>query len=274
VLRVAQAAVAARQLSLRQIRALAQAQINSTLDVSFAEVALSEVELALEQAENDIREAQARLAAAMGITGDPTFQLAEQGATPPIDPDAAPFVASAIENRPDLAALRLNQSASQRFAEAERRLRYPSITAVGAAGVIPVHDRTLRDTYAAGGLNISLPFLNGGLFAARYAEADLRSQAAAKDVQDLTLQISRDVRVAWLQANNAWRRLALTDRLQAQATEALRLAQARYEAGLGSIVELTQAQLTQTQAQIDASRARYDYLSRRAVLDYTTGAIR
>jgi outer membrane protein len=61
--------------------------------------------------------------------------------------------------------------------------------------------------------------------------------------------------------------------LLAQANEALRLAQARYDAGLGSIVELTQAQYTQTAAQIGAASAKYEYLNRRALLDYTTGAI-
>jgi outer membrane protein len=274
VLKVAQAAVAARQLTLRQIRALAQAQINSTLDVSFAEVALSEVELALYQAENDAREAQARLSAAMGNTADQTYTLVDEGTANPLDADAAPFISAALQDRPDLQSLRLNQSASHRFADAERRLRYPTVTALAAGGVVPVHDHTLHDSYAAAGVNITLPFLNGGLFASRYAEADLRAQAAGKDVQDLTVQISRDVRIAWLQANNAFRRLGLTDRLQAQATEALRLAQARYDAGLGSIVELTHAQLTHTQPQFDASRAKYDYLTRRAILDYTIGALR
>ena len=109
---------------------------------------------------------------------------------------------------------------------------------------------------------------------ARFAEADLRAQAADKDVLDLTVQISRDVRIAWLQANTAFQKLAVTERLLAQANEALRLAQARYDAGLGSIVELTQAQLTQVSAQIGAAVAKFDYLSRRALLDYTTGALR
>jgi len=274
VLKVAQAAVSSRQLTLRQIRALNQAQINSTLDVSFAEVALSEVELALYQAENDSREARARLSAAMGYPDERTFTLADEGVATPLDVDPAGFIGTALQERPDLQALRLNRDASQRFAEAERRLRYPSITALASGGVIPVRDHTLHDTYAAAGINVTLPFLNGGLFSSRYAEAQLRSQAVDKDVQDLTVQISRDVRIAWLEANNSFRRLGLTDRLQAQASEALRLAQARYDAGLGSIIELTQAQLTQTQAQIEASRAKYDFLSRRAVLDYTTGAIR
>jgi outer membrane protein len=274
VLKVAQAAVDQRQLVLRQIRSLAQAQLNSTLDVSFAEVAVSEVELALEQAGNDRHEALARLSAAMGYSEEKAFTLIDEGSATPLDSDAAAFVGTAIQERPDLQALRLSRDASQRFAEAERRLRYPSITALAAGGVIPAHDHTLHDTYAAAGLNFTLPILNGGLYAARFAEADLRARAADKDVQDLSIQIARDVKIAWLQANTAFRRLGLTDRLQAQANEALRLAQARYDAGLGSIVELTQAQLTQTSAQIEASRAKYEYLSRRTLLDYTTGALR
>ena len=66
------------------------------------------------------------------------------------------------------------------------------------------------------------------------------------------------------QANTSFQKLAVTDRLLAQANEALRLAQARYDAGLGSIVELTQAQLTQTSAEIGAAVAKFDYLSRRS----------
>ncbi len=92
-MKVAQAAVNERQLTLRQIRALAQAQINSTLDVSFAEVGVSEAELALYQAENDARESQATLSAAMGYSEEKTFSLVDEGtATPsiPIPRDSSP----------------------------------------------------------------------------------------------------------------------------------------------------------------------------------------
>jgi outer membrane protein len=86
--------------------------------------------------------------------------------------------------------------------------------------------------------------------------------------------VARDVRVAWLNANDAFERLDVMDRLVAEAKEALRLAQARYDASLGSIVELSQAQLNQTTAEIGAAAARYTYLSRRAALDYAMGALR
>ena len=71
----------------------------------------------------------------------------------------------------------------------------------------------------------------------------------------------------------AFRRLDVTARLVHEADQALRLARVRYDNGLGSIVELNQAQLSQTSAQIEAAGARYDYLSRRAALSYTTGTL-
>ena len=60
----------------------------------------------------------------------------------------------------------------------------------------------------------------------------------------------------------------------AEANEALRLAQARYDNALGSIVELNQAQVNQTTAEIAAASAKYEYLGRRAALDYAMGALR
>ena len=77
-----------------------------------------------------------------------------------------------------------------------------------------------------------------------------------------------------MQANTAFRRLGVTAQLVNQSNQALHLAQARYDAGLGSIVELNQAQLAQTSAEIDAASAKYDYLSARAALDFATGLLR
>jgi outer membrane protein len=101
-----------------------------------------------------------------------------------------------------------------------------------------------------------------------------RAEAERQRLLDIQNQISRDVRVAWLDARSAFERLALTDQLLEQATLALDLAQARYNLGLSSIVELTQAQLSKTQAEIAQASARFEYQTRTAVLKYQTGAIR
>jgi outer membrane protein len=59
--------------------------------------------------------------------------------------------------------------------------------------------------------------------------------------------------------------------LQRQADASLQLAQARYRLGLSSIVELSQAQLSQTQAAIASTNAGYQYRLSLAALNYETG---
>jgi outer membrane protein len=80
--------------------------------------------------------------------------------------------------------------------------------------------------------------------------------------------------VAYLAATTAYDRISLTDELLKQAQLALDLAQSRYNLGLSTIVELSQAQLNLTSAQIGAASARYDYQSLWIVVQYQTGTLR
>lgn len=274
VLRVAQAVVENRRLTLRQVQALAQSAMKSTLDVSFAEVAVSDAELALFSAENDVEASGARLSAALGAAQTQRFDLADESLPAALAPDSEPLVAQALRQRPDMAALRLNREAALRFAQAEGALSRPSVSVVGVAGGLPATDPRLHSTYSAAGVNVTVPVLNGKLYAARRSEAELRAQAVGRDVEDLTVQISEQVRVAWLEANTAFRRLGVTARLVAQAEESLRLSKTLYDTGLGSIVELNQAQVSQVSAEIAAADAKYDYLSRRAALAFVMGDLR
>lgn len=275
VLKAADAALESRRLSLRQVTALSQSALKSTLDVSFAQVLVSEAELAVYQAESNLEKSRARLGSALGFERTQSFALVDEPLPPALNSDMQALVDAALHDRPDLNLLRRNSEASEEFVKAEKKLSYPTINVMGAAGAIPDHDPTLtHDNYGAAGINVNIPVFNGGLFAARRAESALRAQAVEKDVQDLSIQISREVQDAWLQANTTFRRLSVTAQLVTQANQALHLAQARYDAGLGSIVELNQAQLAQTSAEIDAASAKYDYLSARAGLDFATGVLR
>jgi outer membrane protein len=123
-------------------------------------------------------------------------------------------------------------------------------------------------------VNLNIPVFNGFLFSARRQEAELRAQAAQKDVAGLENRVARDVEVALLNANTARDRMSLTTELLNEANQALDLAQTRYNLGLSSIVELSQAQLNKTSAEIASAAARYDYQLQRAVLSYQTGELR
>jgi outer membrane protein len=273
VLRAAQAAQANRHLIAKQLNALAQSELKSTVDVNFAEVLASEADLSVVRARSVVAQQRARLATAMGSTRTITAPLAE-----PISPDALPadpddLQVGAQNQRADLSAAKAQQHAAQQFAAAEKRLSYPTLDIGAAAGEIPYRDKTLQDSYAAAGFNLSIPILNGGLFAARRAEAESEANARAHDVQELHLEVTEQVRNSWQRANEAFQSLAVTARLVAQSKEALRLAQARYDAGLGSIVELNEAQVNETSAEISAADANYTYLSRRAELDFAAGLL-
>jgi len=272
--KVAQATLDLRRLTLRQVSALADSALRSKVDVSFAEVTVSQAQLDSIHAENDARASHARLSAAMGYGRDQPFALADEPLPAALSPDVDGLIAQALRERPDLAELRLNWDSLKSYAEAEKKLRNPTVSAAAVSGVAPVRDDRLPETYSAVGFNVNIPVLNGGLFKARREEAESHAAAAQKDAEALAVRVARDVQVAWLDANDAFQRLDVTARMVAEANEALRLAQARYDNALGSIVELNQAQVNQTAAEIAAASAKYEYLSRRADLNYAMGALR
>jgi outer membrane protein len=104
-------------------------------------------------------------------------------------------------------------------------------------------------------------------------EARLREQATTKQAQALSDTIARDVRVAMLNAQTAFKRIGVAEQFRAQTAQALSLAQTRYKLGLSSIVELSQAQLQSTQAAVGAINTRFDYLLALRSLDYARGVL-
>ena len=119
---------------------------------------------------------------------------------------------------------------------------------------------------------MNIPIFNGFLYQAQAKEASIRAKAAAEQTRDLRDRIVRDVRTAWLSANTAYQRVAVTAELLKEANLALSLAQTRYKLGLSSIVELSQAQFQQTDAAIGNTDAQYQYRLALAALNYQTGA--
>jgi outer membrane protein len=274
VLQVAQETVSTRQTVADQVQALANANLKSGLDVSFAQVNLSDAQLLLVQAQNDLQSAYVSLAEALGDRTSVTYDLVDEPQPPAPPDDSAALIAQALRDRPDVAARRLADQAATEFARAERNLWMPTVSLLGAAGVSPYHGTGILDHYSAGGVNVTIPVANGGLFNARHAQAVYQAQAEDELTRDLENRVSRDVTVAWLTARTSYQRLDLTNQLLAHASDALDLAQSRYNLGLSSIVELTQAQLNKTAAEIAQSTARYEYQASVSALRYQTGELK
>ncbi|HXE31795.1 MAG TPA: TolC family protein [Terriglobales bacterium] len=275
VLRVAQQAVEERQLIARQVGVLAQNKLRSNLDVSFAQVNLAQAQLLLSQAQSGQQSTLADLALAMGTAlPTPAPQLEEQPLPAAPAQDLAPLVAQALLQRPEMAAADFQLDAARAYAQAQRDLERPTVSAVAAAGWTPTGAVQLPGHYAAAGVNVNIPIFNGGLFGAERRQAEYQADAAQHRLDELSHQIAHDVQLAWLDANTANQQLALTRELQQQAALAMTLAKSRYQLGLGSIVELSQAQLNQTQADIAQAQAQYQYQSATAALRYQMGLLR
>ena len=274
VLTVAQQTVKDRQTVSDQVGALFQSKLKSELDFSFANVNLAQAKLLLLDAENNVNAAQATLSAVLGFQNLQNFQLVEDTTAVVIPPDNIDdLINTAFTMRPEILALEFQSESAQKFQKAERDLLFPDIRALGVVGDTPVRNPLISSWYGAVGVNVDIPVFNGFLYTARAREASLRAQATQEKLRDIRDRIARDVRTSWLNAKTAYDRLAVTHQLLDQANLALNLAQARYKLGLGSIVELSQAQLQQTQAQISDVGAGYDYRLALAVLQYQTTGI-
>jgi outer membrane protein len=274
VILVAEQTVAARQSFLDQVGALATNKLRSDLDVSFARVNVEEGKLLLSKAQNDLQAAFAQISTLMGLREPKSYRLVEQPMPAELSTNVSQFVQLALQARPDLLSLRNSHEAALKFARAEKALHYPTISAIGSAGVIPIGDSALPDNYAAAGLSLTLPLYAGGLYSARQQEAELRARAADENLRDLEDNVIRDVRIAWLNAQNAFERLRITAQLLDNAKQSYDLAQARYSNGISSIVEYNQAQLNLLSAQIAYADTQYEYLLRRSALNYQTGSLR
>ncbi len=194
----------------------------------------------------------------------------------PASPGTSPddLIVQALNNRPELASLKLSRDAAYKYADAENDLKKPTVSAIGVGGVLPyINASGVPLLYEGIGANVSVPVFNGHLFAARTEAARQRALEADQRLRYQQQSIARDVRVSWAGANDAYQRIDVTAQFLRQAALALDLAQGRYSLGLSSIVELTQAQLNQTQAAIENLNAKYDYQAQYAALQYTLGLL-
>jgi outer membrane protein len=278
LVKVADETVAARQLLVDQVTELAKNKLRSQVDVAFASVNLAQAKLLLIRAQDGVQQAFAELTRALGLDQQQTYKLNEEPLPPSPPADSAEMVAQAFQQRPELAGLRLERESAYRFERAERELSYPTVNLLAVGGFTPfIKQLTTVPTpneYEGAAVNVEIPIFNGGLFAARREAARFKAQAADQRVRNLEESIARDVRVAWSDSTTAYHQLDVTAELLRESTMALDLAQGRYNLGLSSIVELTQAQLNLTQAEVENLGAKYEYQKSYAVLRYSTGMLR
>jgi len=274
VVDVARQTVASRKMLADQVAALARNKLKSDLDLSFANTNLEEARLLQLDAQNQFALTVANLSELLGYQKPPQISLIDDPNAKPSPPaEITSLLATAMAQRPEIHAEELLVRSAEKLQSAAREQYLPSIRAMGLVGQAPVRDEHIPSWYGAAGINIEVPIFNGFRIQSQVREAKLRDEAERERLVGLQNLISRDVRQSWLEEKTAYQRLGVTAALLQQAKLGLDLAQTRYKIGLGSIVEVSQAQLQATQAEIAKARARYDCLLAEAITRFTTGTI-
>ena len=272
---VAEETMNERQVLADKISALAKAKLKSDLDASFAEVDLSRAKLLALEARNNFESSLAQLSAVLGYPDLQNFELVEEPMeNKPPSPDVNALIQQAMQQRPEVLSLQLEQESAEKLKHAEHDLWRPTISALGVVGEAPVRDDHIPNWYGAAGVNVNIPVFNGFLNNARAKTSDLEAEVARQKVIDLRNNLAKDVRISWEDLIRDYARLEVTAELRKQAALALDLAQSRYNLGLSSIVEYSQAELQKTEADITDTDAIYQFHQSQRFLQYTLGSLK
>ncbi len=253
---------------------LRNVQMKSDLDLSIASQSVNDAQLLLLSAQNNRDDAIATLSEALGYNEPHNFTLARAAKATPPDENFDSYLEQALHNNPKLAALQAESKAARHEAEATEAENYPTLSAVGFAGDTPIrtHSQHINPTYTAGGLSLSIPIFTGGKLTADADKMAYKADAADMRVEIERNRLIRDIHTTFDSAQTSYKNISVIEQMHKNAQKSLALTQTRYEIGKSSIVDLNQALLAETQSAVAASNATYDYLRRRAQLEYEAGS--
>ena len=257
------------RLHLERAKSYYETGLKPKSDVTKAEVDLGNAQLALVEAESNVRVAQAALLNAMGVDLAGPFEVrAEDRALPESAEGGAE--ALALEHRQDYEAANRRTLAGKAEVRSAARASSPSLSLRGGYSAGGEEISSLSSEWNVG-LSLNVPVVDGGAASARtdIARAQVRSLEAAREA--LRQNILLEVRKAVLNIRNARERIRIAGLTVAQAEENYSLAEGRYRTGVGDSLALSDALLALTDARLSVYRARYDLQVAQFALESATG---
>jgi outer membrane protein TolC len=249
-------------------------------DVLRARVELANERPHLIQARNAYRIGKNNLLNLLGINlpttiwEDIPLELSDSLEAGPSDIDLPRALASALDKRPELAALRKAEGLRREDLVAARSGYKPSASIFGGyQWQSPLYEEDLNDDLHGwiAGAQLNWNIFDGQLTRGKIMEARARYDQAKLDVDDSKRQIELDVRTAYSNFIEAREVLESQESVQEEAQEALRLAEARLTAGSGTQLDVLDAQTSLTQARTTQVQAVHDYAVARARLQRAMG---
>ena len=273
LVRIAEETVRERGVIAGQIETLYRQQLKSKLDVDLVRVELVNAESLLIRSRNDLKSSFADLNRAMGIDGSEDYTLEDVA----IDVKAQRALADLITDslaHPEVKRAKEATAAAEAKKRAMKSQYLPTVSAIASGGYYDTFDPGRNvptgGWWAAGGL-VSMPLFTGGLIENQVKEAAAQEAAAFAQSTNIEQALTQQVTNAYLDTTTSVQQIKLGEDLVKTAQEALNLAKQRYKLGLGSVVEVTQAEVGLTSAQTRLAEAQYDYKIAEVTLAYAAG---
>ena len=267
LIRVNEQALQRAELNLRSARGFFEVGTRPKSDVTRAEVDVANARVDVIRARNAERLARVALNTAMGVRADTATDVLDNLVYQPTTLDRMRLMDEALRRRPESRQARLRAEAAEALVRRTFRDFFPDVTGSGAYGGL----RTTFDEAWSVTLSLQWSIFDGGNRIARYREAQANYDAAQARVRATDLDIQRDVEQTQIIVSEAEERIQAAQKAVESAQENFRLAQGRFDAGVGTILELTDAQLALTLAQNTEAQALTDYRIALSNLDRAVG---
>jgi len=252
----------------QQVEGFVKVGTRPEIDLATARLNVANARVQLIQAQNNDSIAKAQLNQAMGVPGGGTDYEVADDELPPVDVETQPLLKLfdiAESTRPEVFASEYNKQAQERLLSSAHGQWWPTLSASGGFAWQGQKIDSLYNTWNIG-LTLTWNFFQGGLTYGRVKEAEANVQSATAAVSVERLQVRFDVEQAEATLVGNKESVVASGDAVFNAKEQLRLAEGRYKEGIGTIIELSDAQVSLTQASAQLVQAQYNLATARAKL--------
>lgn len=280
-LRVQQENLRAQQAQLDMIQKLVDGGVRPTSDLYQQQATVAAAKLAIAQANRAVELAKIDLIQALQLdpagTYDfvaPTLTPAARTATYNLDS----LIARAYDARADLDAGEARANAAAQDVKAAKASKLPTISVTGSyssafnsASELTLADQLNQRRGGSIGIGVSIPLFDRGASSVAEQKARIAEENARLALDNQKQAVALDVRRAYLDESSAREQLAAAEAQLAAATQAVTMAEQRYQAGAATLVEVTQARAQNVQAASAVATAKNNLVLQRAMMAYYTG---
>ncbi len=264
---VARDGLANQERHLAQAQAFVQVGTRPEIDLAQVRTEVANARVLLIRAENNYEIAKARLNQAMGRETGTQFDVADETlpSLPEEEQPIEPLLRAALEQRPELKAL-LRKVEGQRLLVSSVKGAYGPSLSVSTAATEAGNELDKLTWNWNAGVFLNWPLLEGGLTRARTREERANLQILRAQFDQLRQRLRFELEESRLAVRAAKAVVAASDEALLSAQDRLKLAEGRYAAGVGNVIELGDAQLALSNAQAQRVNAEYDLSTARAQL--------